>query len=149
MKELVKKLDKNLRITGYKYEDDTLIINVERKSKNSICPDCGKKSAKVNTRYTREIKDLPVQEDKVVLIIQARIFDCVNKKCIRKRFAERFDFIEKKARMTSRLKNRIIEDSKGMSARAAKKSINEGLVNISDDTILRMIKKNYKKPQEK
>lgn len=44
--------------------------------------------------------------------------------------------------MTTRLKERIIDDSKGMSARAAKATINKGLTSVSDDTILRLLKKN-------
>ena len=43
--------------------------------------------------------------------------------------------------MTTRLKNRIVNDTKGMSARAAKETISSGLAKISDDTILRLIKK--------
>lgn len=46
--------------------------------------------------------------------------------------------------MTTRLKDRIIDTSKGMSARASKSVVNNGIVNISDDTILRLIKKNDK-----
>lgn len=44
--------------------------------------------------------------------------------------------------MTKRLKERIVNDAKGMSARASKTTINDGLVKISDDTILRLFKKN-------
>ena len=43
--------------------------------------------------------------------------------------------------MTTRLKNRIIDTSKGMSARASKSIVNNGIATISDDTILRIIKK--------
>ena len=57
------------------------------------------------------------------------------------RFAERFDFYENYSRMTNRLKERIVNDSKGMSARASKATINVGVVKISDDTILRLLKK--------
>ena len=46
--------------------------------------------------------------------------------------------------MTTRLKNRIIDASKGMSARASKSVVNNAIANISDDTILRLIKKNCK-----
>lgn len=46
--------------------------------------------------------------------------------------------------MTTRLKNRIIDTSKGMSTRASKTVVNNGIANISDDTILRLIKKNSK-----
>ena len=43
--------------------------------------------------------------------------------------------------MTIRLKNKIVDDSKGMSARASKETINKSVAKISDDTILRLIKK--------
>lgn len=43
--------------------------------------------------------------------------------------------------MTKRLESQIIETSKPMSARASKEVINNGLVKVSDDTILRLLKK--------
>ena len=52
--------------------------------------------------------------------------------------------IESHSRMTTRLKEKIVDNSKGMSARTSKALINNGLVNISDDTILRLLKKNDK-----
>ena len=72
------------------------------------------------------------------------MFFCKNPKCAVNTFAEQFNFIEGHSRMTTRLKNRIIDTSKGMSARASKTVVNNGLANISDDTILRLIKKNSK-----
>ena len=92
----------------------------------------------------RRIKDLPIQEYKVILNINSKVFFCKNKNCDTKKFSEQFDFIESHSRMTTRLKNKIIENSKGMSARASKEVINNGLVTISDDTILRLLKKNNK-----
>ena len=47
--------------------------------------------------------------------------------------------------MTKRLESQIIETSKPMSARASKEVINNGLVKVSDDTILRLLKKTIKK----
>ncbi len=103
------------------------------------------KSKNIHSRYTRTIKDLPIQEDKVILKIIAKIFSCKNKKCSVKTFAEKFDFIESHSRMTTRLKDRIVNDTKGMSARASKEIINKGLVSTSYDTILRLLKKNDKR----
>ena len=62
----------------------------------------------------------------------------INKEKINK-FEKIQDIIEQ-----SKLKERIIDDSKGMSARAAKATINKGLTSVSDDTILRLLKKQYK-----
>ncbi len=44
--------------------------------------------------------------------------------------------------MTTRSKDKIVQNSKGMSARASKPFINHRLANISDDTILKLLKKN-------
>ena len=141
MEELMKKLDKKLKIIKYEYVDDMVIIYIQRTNKTAICPCCGKKSSKINTKYFRTIKDLPIQENKVILKLETKTFFCKNKKCEINTFAEEFNFIESHARMTTRLKNRIVNDTKGMSARAAKETISSGLAKISDDTILRLIKK--------
>lgn len=141
MEEIIKKLDTKLRVLDYEYLNDTLIIDVEKTNKSAICPCCGKRSNNIHSKYIRQIKDLPIQEYKVILNITAKVFFCKNNKCSINTFAEQFDFIESHSRMTTRLKDRIIEDSKGMSARASKQIINNGVANISDDTILRLLKK--------
>ena len=142
MEELMKKLDKKLKVINYEYKDDILSINLERTNRTAICPCCGKKSSYRHSKYIRTVKDLPIQEYKVNLNIETKIFFCKNKNCKVNTFSEKFDFIESHARMTKRLKDRIVQDSKGISARAARTNISIGLANISDDTILRLIKKN-------
>lgn len=142
MKNLIKKLDKNLKVTEIKYDGDTILIDVESKSKKAICPFCGETANSIQSRYVRPIKDLPIQEYKVILNIHVRNFYCKNKKCKVKMFAEKFNFYESYSRMTNRLKDKIVEQSKGMSARASKETINTHIAKVSDDTILRLIKKN-------
>lgn len=144
MEEIIKKLDRKLKVVSYKYDGDILIINVTRTNKSANCPYCEKKSSNIHSRYIRKIKDLPIQEYKVILNITTKVFFCKNKNCFTNTFAEQFDFIETHSRMTTRLKDKIIENAKGMSARASKTLINNGLAKISDDTILRMLKKNNK-----
>ena len=142
MEEIVRKLDKKLKILNYEYIDENLVITVTRTNKSDRCPCCGKKSNNIHSRYFRTIKDLPIQENKVILKIKTKVFFCKNPQCDVNTFAEQFDFIEGHSRMTTRLKNRIIDTSKGMSARASKSIVNNGIATISDDTILRIIKKN-------
>ena len=142
MRKIIKNLDKKLKVIDYKYEGDTLTIDIERTNKSAICPHCGKRSSNVHSKYVRKIKDLPIQEYKVILNIITKIFFCKNPKCSTNTFSEQFNFIESHSRITKRLNERIIEISKGMSARASKSIVNSSLANISDDTILRIIKKN-------
>lgn len=142
MREIIKRLDKKLKVTGIENIDEkVLLIHVESTKKTGVCPCCSKRSNSIHSKYHRKIKDLPIQEEKVILDIEAKVFFCKNKKCTINTFAEQFDFIESHSRMTTRLKDRIVENSKGMSARASKTIINEGLAEISDDTILRLVKK--------
>ena len=142
MEEIIKKLDNNLKVLNYEYVNDTLIIDLERTNNAEVCPCCGRKSKSIHSRYIRIIKDLPIKEYKVILNITAKVFCCKNEKCSTNTFTEHFDFIESHSRMTTRLKEKVIDNSKGMSARASKAVINNGLVDISDDTILRLLKKN-------
>lgn len=142
MEKLMKKLDKKIKIISYENTDGVSTICLKRSNKSAICPCCGKKSSKVNSKYFRTIKDLPIQDSKVILKLETKTFFCKNIECKTNTFSEKFDFIESHERMTIRLRDRIVEISKGMSAKSAKQTINKGLVNISDDTILRLLKKN-------
>lgn len=78
------------------------------------------KCSNIHSRYIRAIKDLPIQKYKVILNIETKIFFCKSNRCTLNTFAEKFDFIESRARMTTRLKDRIVNDSKGMSAELQK-----------------------------
>lgn len=141
MDKIIKKLDKNLRVIYYRYEGDNLIIDIESSSNTGICPSCFKQFSRIHSRYIRQIKYLPIQEYKVILNLKTKKFFCKNKACKVKKFSEQFDFVESHSRMTKRLENQIIGTSKPMSARVSKEVINNGLVEVSDDTILRLLKK--------
>ena len=69
MEEIIKKLDKKLKVLNYEYLDDKLIMDVERTNKSANCPCWGKKFSNIHSRYVRPIKDLPIQEYKVILNI--------------------------------------------------------------------------------
>lgn len=42
MEEIIKRLDKKLKILNYKYIDETLVITITRTNKSDICPCCVK-----------------------------------------------------------------------------------------------------------
>lgn len=141
MEELMKKLDTKIEVISYEEIDGITNIHIKRTNKSAICSCCGKKSSKINAKYFRTIKNLPIQDNKVILNLETKTFFCKNKECQIKTFSEKFDFIESHSRITTRLKDMIVEDAKGMNAHYAKTTVNKGLVNISDDTILRLLKK--------
>lgn len=144
LKKLIKDLDKNLKIINYEQENNKITINLKSTKKTAECPLCGKKSHNVHSTHIRTIKDLPIQDNRVFLKLETRLFYCKNKDCKKTTFSENFDFVVNSRRMTKRLENKIVENAKGMSARASKQVLNTDTVDISDDTILRLLKKNDK-----
>ena len=47
--------------------DSTLLINARTSTPTASCPDCHTPSARVHSRYTRHLRDLPVSEQPVCL----------------------------------------------------------------------------------
>jgi transposase len=85
-------------------EPNRIIILSRSTAATSVCPLCGKASARVHSHYERRLADLPCQGRPVVLRIQARRFRCATRECPRQVFAERLpDAFTPRARRTVRL----------------------------------------------
>jgi transposase len=69
--------------------DPMLLINARASTPAAVCPDCHAPSARVHSRYTRCLRDLPVAEHPVRLSLQVRRFRCYTPTCPRRAFAER------------------------------------------------------------
>jgi hypothetical protein len=65
-------------------------VTVHAASPMAPCPCCGTISKKIQSRYTRTLRDLPVSGHAARLIVQVRRFFCQENTCVRKIFAERF-----------------------------------------------------------
>lgn len=71
---------------------------------HSPCPQCGELSARVHSRYTRTLADLPWQGRVVRIELKVRRFFCLAAACPRQTFAERFPEVAAvSARTTARL----------------------------------------------
>ncbi|GHO67963.1 hypothetical protein KSC_068550 [Ktedonobacter sp. SOSP1-52] len=57
---------------------------------SAACPDCGTTSARIHSRYSRMLHDLPHRRRPVHLVLQVRRFRCQKSTCVRKIFAEQF-----------------------------------------------------------
>ena len=55
------------------------------------CPDCGRVSTRIHSRYRRCLADLPAHGRRVRIILTARRFRCGSLRCPRKILGERFD----------------------------------------------------------
>ena len=65
-------------------------ITVRAASPTAPCPCCGTTSKRIQSRYTRTLRDLPASGRLVHLVIHVRRFFCQESTCVRKIFAERF-----------------------------------------------------------
>ncbi len=64
-------------------------VTVRAASPTAPCPSCGTISKRVQSRYTRTLRDLPASGRLVHLIVHVRRFFCQESICVRKIFAER------------------------------------------------------------
>lgn len=78
-----------LRVTDLTVEADFVTIRVESTTTTSACPRCGGTAARVHSRYTRTVSDLPICGRPVALSLTARRFFCEAPNCPRLLFCER------------------------------------------------------------
>jgi hypothetical protein len=71
-------------------ETNEVTITVRAASPTASCPCCGTISKRVQSRYTRTLRDLPTSGRPVHLVVQVRRFFSQESTCVRKIFAERF-----------------------------------------------------------
>jgi hypothetical protein len=116
-------------------------ITVHAVSPSALCPCCGTISKRVQSRYTRTLRDLPASERPVHLIVRVRRFYCQESTCPRRIFAERFASLSlPRVTCTLRLQEALREMGFELGgeagARLGKKLSYPG----SPDTILRLVK---------
>src|SRR5258708_7493993 len=69
-------------------------VTVRAASPTASCPCCGTISKRVQSRYTRTLRDLPTSGRLVHLIVRVRRFFCQENACIRKIFALSLSFFD-------------------------------------------------------
>src|SRR6266699_6608454 len=67
-----------------------ITLTVRAASPAAPCPCCGTVSQRIQSRYTRTVRDLPASGRPVHLVIHVRRYFCQERTCVRKIFAERF-----------------------------------------------------------
>lgn len=143
--ELIKELDNKLIVISKEIKNDIMYIYCETKKQPTKCKYCGQESENVHSIYMRKISDLPILKYKVKLVIKVKKYFCSNPKCNHTTFAEQLDFVEKNALRTKRLDEYINDIGLKNSSIEARKQITNSHVQISNNTILRIIKKNRDK----
>lgn len=142
IEELLKDLDKDLIVTETKKVEKIIYITCEISKNESECPFCNHSSNVIHSKYIRTISDLPIQNNEVKLLLVTRKFFCLNPKCNNKTFSERFGFVNPKAVKTNRLINYINGIGLRDNSMDAVRTLKDGGINVSSNTVLRIIKKN-------
>jgi transposase len=95
-----------LIVKSYKQLENTLILEIQNKSKTAFCPKCKKCSSRLHQNHYSLIKDIPWGENEVLLRINRRQFKCDN--CLTP-FSEELDFVKKRQKHTLRYAQFITE----------------------------------------
>ena len=142
LEELIKDLDISLTIKEVKRIEKTIYISCEKITKECQCPYCGEVSDSVHSKYIRTLNDLPIQNNEVKLFLVTKKFFCLNSNCSHKTFGERFEFVEPKAVRTNRLNSHINTIGLRDNSMDAVRTLKDSGINVSSNTVLRIIKKN-------
>ncbi|MFN0193274.1 MAG: ISL3 family transposase [Aestuariivirga sp.] len=129
---------------------DEVVVHARSVAKLSSCPSCGRPSARVHSRYQRQVSDLPSAGRRVCLEITARKFRCAGTGCKQRVFAERFEggTIRCSARRTDRLDVIVHHLGLALGGRPGAGFSRRLMLPVSNDTLLRVVRRRAKQPAD-
>ena len=131
-------LSSGLLVQNIEQSDGVFHVYATSSSEEGICPYCGYKSSKVNSRYVRVIHDLSILGHSVKIYLEVRKFFCYNHQCEKKTFAERpGDEVFRYRRRTCRCERTVARHGLSVSSNSASKLLGCLGVHISPSTVLR------------
>ena len=68
METIIRDLEHNYELISYRKKKDLIVFEIASKSKEAKCPYCGSISKRVHSTYQREVQDLPIQNNFVIMI---------------------------------------------------------------------------------
>src|SRR5712691_8736485 len=120
-------------------EEITLILRTT--SPTTPCPSCGTVSSRIQSRYTRVLRDLPSVGHPIRLIVYVRRFFCKKSTCAQKIFVERLpELCRPHAQRTKRLQKALCELGLKIGGQAGADVGSELGISGSRDTILRLVR---------
>lgn len=108
-----------------------------------ICPGCGRRSRRVQSRYVRRPADLPIGGRRVALTVLMRRFWCDAVLCGRRIFSEQFggEVLARYGRRTERLETIVHHLGLALGGRPAAAFALRLMVPVSNDTLLRVVRR--------
>lgn len=132
-------------------EEGNIVVAARSAADRRQCPLCGHFSGRVHSRYVRTIADLPCAGRKVRRRLTARRFVREATSCRRRIFAERFEegVVSERSRRTSRLECLVHHLGLALGGRPAAGFAKRLMAPVSNDTLLRVVRRRLKLPEEK
>src|SRR5947199_3482745 len=116
-----------------------ITLTLRTTSPTASCPTCGSASSRIQSRYTRTLRDLPSSGRPIRLIMHVRRFFCKESTCAQKIFTERLpDLCRPHAQRTKRLQEALRHLGLSMGGQRGADVGSEHGINGSRDTILRL-----------
>lgn len=134
---------RGLAVDGVSTDDAGVVVAVHATSRGSTCPECGRVSERVHSRYRRRLADLPMAGRPVRIVVMARRFRCDVVLCGRRIFAERFDrdVLVPWGRRTARLDHIVHHLALALGGRPAASFARRLMLPVSNDTLLRVVRR--------
>ncbi len=136
----------NLALFGFVVEAVKIVaecVQVRLRSRNlsAACPDCGRTSRRIQSRYERRPADLPLCGRRVELTVVTRQFWCDAVLCGGRIFSEQFgdNMLVRYGRRTQRLETIVHHLGLAIGGRPAAAFADRLMVPASNDTLLRVV----------
>lgn len=132
----------SLKVTKIIEAKQTLNIWMKSMKHSHHCPKCGLEMTTYHGTYERTVQDLPIFQKRVTLCITAYEYYCGNETCEKVTFSEDYEgFVGRCGRMTSRLEVFIRMLALETNCEGAAAICKEMGIQVSGDTIIRMLRK--------
>ncbi len=137
----------NVQVEGIEVAEE-ITLTLQTTSPTASCPSCGTASARIQSRYTRTLRDLPSVGRPIHLIMHLRRFCCKKSTCAQKIFVERLpDLCCPHAQRTKRLQKALCELGLTIGGQAGADVGSELGISGSRDTILRLVRQSEQPAQ--
>ena len=121
---------------------DLLHVNARGTRPGSRCPDCGRASRAVHSRYRQHPADLPSLGHRVRVRLRVRRFYCRNARCARRIFAEHLpELVAPHARRTCRFREAQGRVGAALGGKAGSQLLRHLAMPASADTVLRRVRR--------
>ena len=120
---------------------DQLVMVLRAAGKGQTCPVCQRRTAKIHSRYRRQLSDLPWQGIPVRIELRVRRFFCVSDDCRQRIFAERLPgTVKPYGRRTLRLSELLGQIGMALGGAAGTRLSRQFGIEASEPTVLRQLR---------